>query len=120
MAHPQSNGQAERANAKVLRGLKARTFKKKMEACGRGWYDELQSVLWSIHTTATKSTGETPFFLVYGAEAVLPHEARMRGTFNISEGSTPEQGPVPVKKANAYEAAAFWKRPGACEEGQCL
>ena len=25
------------------------------------------------------------------------------------------KGLVPVKKANACEAAAFWKRPGACE-----
>ena len=31
-------------------------------------------MLWSIRTTATKPTGETPFFLVYGAEAVLPTE----------------------------------------------
>ena len=27
------------------------------------------------------------------------------------------KGPKLVKKANAYEVAAFWKRPGACEEG---
>ena len=78
VAHPRSNGQAERANAEVLRGLKTRTFKKKLEACGRGWHDELQSVLWSIRTTATKPTGETPFFLVYGVEAVLPHEVKHR------------------------------------------
>ena len=54
VAHPRSNGQAERANVEVLRGLKARTFKKKLEAYGRGWLDVLQSVLWSIRTTATK------------------------------------------------------------------
>lgn len=36
VAHNQSNGQAERANAEVLKGLKTRTFKKKLEACGRG------------------------------------------------------------------------------------
>ena len=60
VAHPRSNGQAECANAEVLRALKTRTFKKKLEACGRGWYDELQSVLWSIRTNATKPTGETP------------------------------------------------------------
>ena len=78
VVHPRSNGQAGRTNAEVLRGLKTRTFKKKLEACGRGWYDELQSVLWSIRTTATKSTGEIPFFLVYGAEPVLPHEVRHR------------------------------------------
>ena len=35
-------------------------------------------MLWSIRTTVTKPTRETPFFLVYGAEAVLPHEVRRR------------------------------------------
>ena len=35
-------------------------------------------MLWSIRTTATKTTRETPFYLVYGAEAVLPHEVRRR------------------------------------------
>ena len=35
-------------------------------------------MLWSIRTTATKPMGETPFFLVYGAEAVLPHEVKHR------------------------------------------
>ena len=64
VAHPRSNGHAERANMEVLRGLKTRTLKKKLEAYGRGWHDKLQSVLWSIRTTATKTTGETPFFLV--------------------------------------------------------
>ena len=29
-------------------------------------------VLWSIRTTPNRSTGQTPFFLVYGAEAMLP------------------------------------------------
>jgi hypothetical protein len=76
VAHPWSNGQAKRANAEVPRGLKTRSFKKKLEACGRGWLGELQSVLWSVRTTATKPTSETPFFLVYGAEAVLPHEVK--------------------------------------------
>ena len=84
VAHPWSNGQAKRANAEVLKGLKTRTFKKKLEACGRGWYDELQSVLWSIRTTATKSTGETPFFLNYGEEAVLPHEVRCRSVWVLA------------------------------------
>ena len=80
MAHPRSNGQADCANVEGLRGLKARTFKKKLEAGSRGWLDELQSVLWSICTTATKPTGETPFFLVYGAGAVLPHEVKHHST----------------------------------------
>ena len=35
-------------------------------------------MLWSIRTTATKPTGETPFFLVYGAEVVLPYKVKHR------------------------------------------
>jgi transposase InsO family protein len=72
VAYPRSNGQAKCANAEVLKGLKTRSFNAKLEACGKKWLDNLQSILWSIQTTATKPTGETPFFLVYGAEAVLP------------------------------------------------
>ena len=36
------------------------------------WVEELDSVLWGLHTTPNRSTGYTPFFMVYGAEAVLP------------------------------------------------
>ena len=50
VAHSRSNGQAERANAEVLRGLKMRTFNK-LHKCGRKWIDELPMVLWSLRTT---------------------------------------------------------------------
>jgi transposase InsO family protein len=76
IAYPRSNGQAERANAEVLKGLKTRSFNTKLKAYGKKWLDNLQSILWSIHTTATKHTGETPFFLVYGAEAFLPTDVK--------------------------------------------
>ena len=73
VSHPRSNGLAERANAEVLRGHKTRTFDKQRK-CGRYWIDELPTVLWSIRTTPNRATGQTPFSLVYGAEAVLPTE----------------------------------------------
>jgi transposase InsO family protein len=76
VAYPRSNGQAERANAEVLKGLKTRSLNAKLEACGKKWLDNLQSILWSICTTSTKPTGETPFFLVYGAKAVLPTDIK--------------------------------------------
>jgi transposase InsO family protein len=76
VAHPRSNGQAERTNTEVLKGLKMRRFDAKLEACGKKWLDNLQSILCSIRTTATKPTGETPFFLVYGAEVVLPTDVK--------------------------------------------
>jgi transposase InsO family protein len=75
VAHPRSNGQVERANAEVLRGLKTITFDR-LHMCGRRWVEELMAVLWSIRTTPSRATGQTPFSLVYGAEAVLPTELR--------------------------------------------
>ena len=38
------------------------------------WVGELPSVLWELRTTPNRSTGRTPFFLVYGAEAILPSD----------------------------------------------
>ena len=29
-------------------------------------------VLWSLRTTPSRATGYTPFFMVYGSEAILP------------------------------------------------
>ena len=75
MAHPQSNGQAERANQELLRGIKPR-LRVPLEKTPGCWVEELPSVLWSIRTTPNRSTGYTPFFLVYGAEAVLPSDIR--------------------------------------------
>ncbi|GKV30878.1 hypothetical protein SLEP1_g39649 [Rubroshorea leprosula] len=66
---PQSNGQAESANKIILRGLKTRVL-----AAHSNWVDELHKVLWSCRTTPSSATGETPFSLAYGAEAVIPVE----------------------------------------------
>ena len=38
------------------------------------WQDELPSVLWAYKTTARMPTGETPFWLAYESEAVIPAE----------------------------------------------
>src|SRR3954465_11547312 len=73
VAHSRSNGQAERANAEVLRGLRTKTFDK-LHKSGRRRIDELPVVLWSIRMTPNRATGQTPFALVYGAEAVHPTE----------------------------------------------
>ena len=73
VAHLWSNGQAERVNTKVLHGLKTRTFNT-MQKHGRRWIVELPVVLWSLRTTPNRATEQTPFSLVYRAEAVIPTE----------------------------------------------
>ncbi|GJY29743.1 reverse transcriptase domain-containing protein [Tanacetum coccineum] len=41
------------------------------------WVEELSHVLWAHRTTIKVSTGDTPFSLVYGTEAVIPAEIGM-------------------------------------------
>jgi transposase InsO family protein len=71
VAHPQANDQVERTNGMILQGLKPRIFDG-LNKSGRKWLQELPAVVWSLRTTPSRATGFTPFFLVYGAEAVLP------------------------------------------------
>ena len=75
VAHPQSNGQVERINGLVTSGVKKRLMTPLQRAAG-AWVEELPSVLWSLRTTPNRSTQYTPFFMVYGAEAVLPSDVR--------------------------------------------
>ncbi|KAG7548068.1 Ribonuclease H domain [Arabidopsis suecica] len=72
--YPQGNGQAEASNKTILSNLK-----KRLSALKEGWYDELQPVLWAYRTTPRRATGETPFSLVYGMEAVVPAELNVPG-----------------------------------------
>ncbi|CAJ2636298.1 unnamed protein product [Trifolium pratense] len=67
--HPQTNGQAEAANRVILRGLRRRLDQNKKK-----WVEELDNVLWAYRTTPHSTTGETPFRMVYGTEAVIPVE----------------------------------------------
>lgn len=39
---------------------------------GGKWLKELPNVLWGPRTQSCKPTGQSPYFLVYGSEAVLP------------------------------------------------
>jgi hypothetical protein len=40
------------------------------------WPDELIKVVWSHNTTVSRSTGFTPFKLLFGDEAITPKEAK--------------------------------------------
>jgi hypothetical protein len=55
----------------ILQGLKPRIYNG-LNKFGRRWMKELPSVVWSLRTTPSRATGFTPFFLVYGAEVILP------------------------------------------------
>jgi hypothetical protein len=66
----------ERTNEEILKGLKTRTYDD-LKKHGKKWLDELPCALWGNQTSPSRATGETPFFMVYGAEAVLPPKVTM-------------------------------------------
>ncbi|XP_030958963.1 uncharacterized protein LOC115980905 [Quercus lobata] len=70
--YPQSNGQAEATNKAIVNGLK-----KRLDGAKGMWAEELPNVLWAYRTTPRRSTGETPFSLTYGAEAMMPAEVNL-------------------------------------------
>jgi hypothetical protein len=70
--HPELNGLVERANDIIMTGIMKLIFNQP-----RGkWPDELIKVVWSHNTTASRSTGFTPFKLLFGDEAITPEEAK--------------------------------------------
>ena len=70
VAHPQANGQVERANGLLLAGLKPRLFDE-LKDYGDNWIYELPKVVWGLRTRKSRATGYSPFFLVYGSKAIL-------------------------------------------------
>jgi hypothetical protein len=85
VAHPKTNGQVEKANGLICNRIKKRLLAP-LEKAKHAWVDELPSVLWSLRTTPNAATQETPFFMVQGAEVVLPveitHEAPRITAYN--------------------------------------
>jgi hypothetical protein len=59
VAHPQTNGQVERANGMILQGLKPRSFDR-LNKFGQKWLQKLPAVVWSLRTTPSRATGITP------------------------------------------------------------
>jgi hypothetical protein len=70
--HPESNGLVERANSIIMTGIMKLIFNQPREK----WPDELIKVVRSHNTTILRSTGFTPFKLLFGDEAITPEEAK--------------------------------------------
>jgi hypothetical protein len=71
VAHPRANGQVERTNGMILDALKKRMYRENDKSPGR-WIKESPVLVWGLRTQPSRNTGVSPYFMVYGAEAVLP------------------------------------------------
>ena len=61
----------------ILDALKKILYQKEEKHPGR-WLKELPVVVWGLRTQASHSTGVSPYFLVYGSEAILPADIAFR------------------------------------------
>jgi hypothetical protein len=61
----------ERANGLILTGLKPRLYEE-LEDYSSKWIEELPKVVWGLRIQVSRATRYSPFFLVYGSEAMLP------------------------------------------------
>jgi hypothetical protein len=73
--HPQSNEAVKKANCLIFQ-----TMKKILEGEKKGkWVEVMPTAIWSHNTTTVcLATKFTPFWLMYGAKAMLPEEIKHR------------------------------------------
>ena len=71
----------------IPNALKKRLYQKEEKHPSR-WLKELPTMVWGLRTQASRSTGVSPYFLVYGSEAILPADVAFRAprVENYDEG----------------------------------
>ena len=57
--------------------LKKRLYDANTKKGGK-WIQELPHVVWGLRTQPSKATGQSPFFLTYASEAILPADIMWR------------------------------------------
>jgi hypothetical protein len=85
IAHPPCNDQVEHANGLVLQAIKDLIFDDASNYATQ-WLAELPHVIWGLRTQVSSATGFSPFFLIYGSEAILPTASPWSSTYSVLRG----------------------------------
>ena len=75
--------------------LKARIFDP-IEKYGSKWIQELPKVVWGLRTQRCRATGYSPFFMVYGSEAILLMDPLVLRTARTMTKARPKQPGEPI------------------------
>jgi hypothetical protein len=70
--YPQGNGLAESTNKNLIKIIKRTVIENH-----KNWHNALLNALWDDRVTPKDAIGNSPFFLVYGKEAILPPHIRL-------------------------------------------
>ena len=68
--HPQTNGQVERFNRVITAALSAYVSERQDD-----WDDYIEAIAFAYRTSIVDAIGNTPFYLVYGGDPLLPTSA---------------------------------------------
>jgi hypothetical protein len=90
--HPESNGLIERESGIIITGITNSIFIQPKEK----WPDKLIKVVQNHNTAVSRSTGFTPFKLLFCDEAITPEEARTGSIRTLA--STEDEGDCQVTK----------------------
>jgi hypothetical protein len=84
----------------ILDALKKRMYRENDKAPGR-WLKELPAVVWGLRTQPSHNTDVSPYFMVYGAEAVLLADIAFESARveNFDEGKVNEVWELEVNSA---------------------
>ena len=61
----------------ILDALKKRLHEKDQKHLGK-WLKELLAMVWGLRTQPSRNTGVSPYFLLFGSEAMLPVDVAFR------------------------------------------
>ena len=105
--HPPSNGLVERGDQNIVDALAKLTA---LAAKLGNWLQHLAAVSWANHITVRKSTGMTPFRVVFGQECVLPVEMAVE-SWQVVEWRRVARAAKPRAELLALRARQLERRP---------
>jgi hypothetical protein len=94
----------------VHQAVKDRIFDDASQYATR-WHAELPHVIWGLRTQVSSVTGYSPFFQVYGSEAVLPTDVAFGAPRiqHYEEGTTEETCKVDLNSIKEHRVAALMR-----------
>jgi hypothetical protein len=101
----------------VLDALKKRLHDT-ADSKGGKWIKELPNALWGLRTQPSKPTGQSPYFLLYGSEAILPADVMWDSPAveNYDEGVSEDNRRVDIDRLEEARCAAL-VQSARCLEG---
>lgn len=98
--HPQTDGLVERFNGTLVQSISMYVSSNQ-----RDWDEHLQSVLFAYRVSPSETTGESPFYLLYGREPRLPMDVSLLAPSDLSPSIAAQRARIVQHIEEAQELA---------------